>query len=296
MKTILLILVGVGFLFFIFNYAKDTIKHRQEIFNNKKVSTVKGVISGFVFFMLDALGVGSFATSTAFFNYTKYVDDVRYYPATLNISSVIPTTIQVFAFVTIINVDVKLIFLCLIFAMLGGYVGPKIVYKLNANVLSAIIALSLLYVSMYMLLNIFGVFGKMSFSASITVSGYKLLILTLCAFLFAALGSFGIGSYALYIILFYILGISPIATWPVMSVATCCRTYVSSYAFIKKGLYKRKQSFLMTFSGIFGVIVAVLLLQEINIKYLVLIASFVIFSAGITIGIKAIKNSQQLKM
>src|SRR4029453_15013724 len=60
---------------------------------------------GFVTNFFDALGIGSFATTTTLFRWLKMVPD-RIIPGTLNVGHTLPTVVQAFIFTTIIPVDV----------------------------------------------------------------------------------------------------------------------------------------------------------------------------------------------
>ena len=60
---------------------------------------------GFVTNFFDALGIGSFATSTAAFRLFKMVPD-RVIPGTLNAGHTLPTVAQAFIFTTLIPVDI----------------------------------------------------------------------------------------------------------------------------------------------------------------------------------------------
>jgi uncharacterized membrane protein YfcA len=208
----------------------------------------------------------------------------------MNISSVVPTALQVFLFVTFIKVDIRMIFSCIFSALIGGYLGPKILKRISGNKIRLIIGVSLVYVSIFMIFETCGILDGNSSSDVTSIGEIKLIILSFCAFLFAIFRSFGIGAYSLYIILFVILGIHPISAWPVMSVTTFCRTCVSSYEFMKLNMYKRKQSVVMSVGGIFGVIFAGYLLENISTYIFIIIAVLVIFFTGVSMCIKAFKK------
>ena len=60
---------------------------------------------GFFTNFFDALGIGSFATTTAIFRLRKMVPD-RIIPGTLNVGHTLPTVVQAFIFTAVIPVDV----------------------------------------------------------------------------------------------------------------------------------------------------------------------------------------------
>ena len=81
---------------------------------------------GFLTNFFDALGIGSFATTTAVFRLRKMVPD-RIIPGTLNVGHTLPTVVQAFIFITIIPVDVLTLFLMIAAAVLGAWLGAGIV-------------------------------------------------------------------------------------------------------------------------------------------------------------------------
>jgi uncharacterized membrane protein YfcA len=74
----------------------------------------------------DALGIGSFATTTAVFRLRKMVPD-RIIPGTLNVGHTLPTITQAFIFTAVIPVDVLTLFSMIAAAVLGAWLGAGIV-------------------------------------------------------------------------------------------------------------------------------------------------------------------------
>src|SRR5215813_14350950 len=65
---------------------------------------------GFVTNFFDTLGIGSFATTTSFFRFSKLVKD-EVIPGTLNVGHTLPTIVQAFIYILIIEVDMKTLIL-----------------------------------------------------------------------------------------------------------------------------------------------------------------------------------------
>src|SRR5688572_13780383 len=74
----------------------------------------------------DALGIGSFATTTAMFRFLKMVPD-RVIPGTLNAGHALPTIAQAFIFTTLIPVDILTLFSMIAAAVLGAWLGAGVV-------------------------------------------------------------------------------------------------------------------------------------------------------------------------
>lgn len=274
------------FAIFVAVFIVDCVKNRLDVADTS-VKKTPGLIIGFLFNgFFDSLGIGSFATMTTCFNYTKYVKEVKYYPGTLNIGSAFAAFTQAMIFMTIFEVDPALIFSCLATGMLGGIVGGFASSKTEGSVLKKIIGCSLLVISTIMILKNFNIIQSLATTNTATsLHGVKFLIVVGCAFIFAFLGAFAVGAYALYIMLCSFLGLSPLVAWPIMSVVTCCRTCVSSITFIKFKRYKRRQAIFLAIGGVLGSIIASVVLQIINaskgVEILAIIAAVVVFVTGI---------------
>src|SRR5829696_9600925 len=83
---------------------------------------------GFFTNFFDALGIGSFATTTATFRALRMVPD-RIIPGTLNVGHTLPTVVQAFIFTKLVPVDPKTLILLIAAAVLGAWVGAGVVAK-----------------------------------------------------------------------------------------------------------------------------------------------------------------------
>src|SRR5215471_866779 len=71
---------------------------------------------------LDALGIGSFATTTSILRLFRMVDD-RVIPGTLNVGLTLPTVVETFIYSTIIPVDASTLFSMIAASVLGAWLG-----------------------------------------------------------------------------------------------------------------------------------------------------------------------------
>jgi uncharacterized membrane protein YfcA len=86
------------------------------------------VAVGFFTNFFDALGIGSFATTTAIFRWFKMVPD-RIIPGTLNVGHTMPTVVQAFIFTQIIPVDVLTLISMIAASVLGAWLGAGVVAR-----------------------------------------------------------------------------------------------------------------------------------------------------------------------
>src|SRR3954471_11217605 len=81
---------------------------------------------GFVTNFFDFLGIGSFATTTATYRLSRLVPD-RLIPGTLVVGHCIPSMVQSFISITIIEVDMSTLVLLVAASMLGAWLGAGVV-------------------------------------------------------------------------------------------------------------------------------------------------------------------------
>src|SRR5262245_5266056 len=80
---------------------------------------------GFVTNFFDTLGIGSFATTTSIWKFLRSVDD-RVIPGTLNVGHTLPTVVQAFIYITLIQVDMPTLVALIAAAVLGAWLGRGI--------------------------------------------------------------------------------------------------------------------------------------------------------------------------
>jgi len=88
------------------------------------IQIVLGTVTNF----FDALGIGSFATTTAAFKFLKMVPD-RIIPGTLNAGHTLPTVTQAFIFIAVIPADVTTLFSMIAAAVLGAWLGAGVIAR-----------------------------------------------------------------------------------------------------------------------------------------------------------------------
>ena len=85
---------------------------------------------GLVTDFFDALGVGSFATTTTLYRLRGAVADEKI-PGTLNVGHCIPTFVQAFIFTTIIEVEPRTLVTLIAASVAGAWLGAGVVTRLS---------------------------------------------------------------------------------------------------------------------------------------------------------------------
>jgi uncharacterized membrane protein YfcA len=106
---------------------------------------------GFVTNFFDALGIGSFATTTTLFRWLKMVPD-RIIPGTLNAGHTLPTVVQAFIFTKLIPVDVLTLISMIAASVLGAWLGAGVVAKWPRRKVQIGMGVALLAAAVFMLM------------------------------------------------------------------------------------------------------------------------------------------------
>src|SRR5579871_1916324 len=83
---------------------------------------------GFLTNFLDTLGIGSFATTTTLFRLGKLVPDEQI-PGTLNVGHTLPSILEAFIFIAVVQVDITTLILMVAASIVGAWLGAGIVAK-----------------------------------------------------------------------------------------------------------------------------------------------------------------------
>ncbi len=104
---------------------------------------------GFFANFFDALGIGSFATSTTYFRLRKMVRD-ELIPGSLNVGYCLPTITQAFIGIAVIAVAPTMLVLMIATAVAGGWVGASVVSKLPRRAIQVGMGVALLVAAAFL--------------------------------------------------------------------------------------------------------------------------------------------------
>lgn len=274
---VVIVLLIVSVLYFSFVFFKDYIKTSKEGNLEKGNFWAIGVI-GFLCNFLDTLGIGSFATLTAFLKNFKLTHD-RTIPGTLNVSCTIPVIVEALIFITVIKVEPITLFTMLAAATIGALLGAGFVSKLNERKVELGMGVALLAVALIMLsgqLKLMPVGG-----AAIGLTGLRLIVAIVGNFILGALMTLGIGLYAPCMALVYALGMSPKVAFPIMMASCALLMPVASIKFVKDKAYDRKASMAITIFGIVGVLIAAYIVKSLPLNILTWVVIIVVIYTAI---------------
>lgn len=271
MILLLKIILGLLTSIFSFAYFRDLFRRKEEI-KIQQLPSRLGVGLGTNF--LDTLGIGSFAQQTALFKFFRLVDD-RLIPGTMNVGDAIPTVVQAFIFMTVVDIDKITLFSVAAAASLGALLGAGIVARLPRKKIQRGMGVGLLLVGLVILsglLNFLPLGGD-----AIGLSGWKLAVIVVMSFIFGALQTIGVGFYAPCMAMVFALGMNPLTAFPLMMTSTALLMLSGSSKFISQNAYDRTTALALTLGGIAGVFLAAYVVKSLPLEVLKWIVCVVVF-------------------
>ncbi len=233
---------------------------------------------GFVTNFFDTLGIGSFATTSAFFKLWGMVSDEQI-PGTLVVGHTPPSLLQAFIFIAVVQVDFTTLALMIASSAAGAWLGAGIVSRLPRLRIRLAMGSALFAAAAIMtLVQVRLIPGG---GNALGLSGAALVLAIMGNLMFGALMTLGIGLYAPCMILVSLLGMNPRAAFPIMMGSCAVLMSVGSVPFIRAERYNRKAALGLTAGGIPGVLLAAFVVKSLPldaVRYLVI--AVVIYTAS----------------
>lgn len=258
MKLLLFLALGICSLVFIAVWAMEVRKDRIASW-----PSLRDCLIGMFTLFLDTLGIGAFATTTAFFKLWHLVED-QDIPGTLNIGITLPAVAEGLIYMSIVEVDVKTLVLMIIAAAAGAWFGAGIVSRWPRRKIQIGMGTTLLVTAGFVLATQFKLLpvgGEL-----LGLTGFRLVMAVVANAMLGALMTLGIGFFAPCMMVIYLLGMSPRAAFPIMMGSCAFLGTVGSIRFIKQRRYRWKSAIGMTLGGIPGVLLAAYLVRSLPLR------------------------------
>jgi uncharacterized membrane protein YfcA len=235
---------------------------------------------GFVTNFFDTLGIGSFAPTTSMFKLWKLVPDEQI-PGTLNVGHTIPTIVEAAIFITIVSVAPVTLVALILAAVAGAWLGAGVVARLPRRFVQIGMGIALVAAAvLFVLSNLEGSHFGLAGGAALGLTGAKLYIGIVVCFILGALMTIGIGMYAPCMILISLLGMNPIAAFPIMMGSCAFLMPFASLRFIRYRAFSMRAALGLMLGGIPGVLIAAYIVKSlplVAVRWLVVIV--VIYAA-----------------
>lgn len=247
-----------------------------------------GVGFGANFF--DALGIGSFATTTAIFRLRRMVPD-RVIPGTLNAGHTLPTVAQAFIYTAVIPVDVLTLFSMIAAAVLGAWLGAGVVARWPKRKIQIGMGVALLVAAALMVITqVQGMTGHQILplgGEALGVRGSLLAIAIAGNFMLGALMTLGIGLYAPCMILVSLLGMNPRSAFPIMMGSCAFLMPIGSVRFIRDRAYSLRNALGLAIGGVPGVLIAAYIVKELPLSAVRWLVIVVVIYTAVTMLLSA---------
>lgn len=241
--------------------------------------TLPDLAIGFVTNFFDALGIGNFAPTTAAFKLLKRMPDEDI-PGTLNAGHSPPVVMEGLIFIAAVSIDLATLVGMLVAAVAGAWVGAGIVARLPRRAVQIGMGAALLLAAMlFVAANLHWLPGG---GAALGLSGGALVIAVIANFALGALMTLGIGLYAPCLILVSLLGMNPLAAFPIMMGSCALLMPVAGIRFIKARRYNLGASIGLALGGIPAVLIAAYIVKSLPLVWLRWLVVLAVSYAGLT--------------
>jgi uncharacterized membrane protein YfcA len=233
---------------------------------------------GFVTNFFDTLGIGSFAPTTAYFKLRARMPDDEI-PGTLNAGQALPTVTQALIFIATVSVDLTTLASMILSAVLGAWLGVGVVSRLSRRAIQlgmggALMCAALLYLAN----NLHWMPGG---GEALGLHGWRLIIAVVVNLSLGALMMLGVGLYAPCLILLSLLGMSPLAAFPIMMGSCGLLMPIGGARFVRSGRYNFSAALGLALGGIPGVLLAAYIVKSMPITWLRWLVLIVVVYAAV---------------
>lgn len=273
-------------------YVNDFRKNRNSANNG---IFKRGLIIGFITDFLDAIGVGSFATTTAILKFDKKVNvPDKLLPGTLNVAHALPMVAQALMSLTAIEIDIFTLICMIVAAVVGSWIGAGVISKLPEKKVQLTMGIALLGTAGLLVAKQLGIMP--AGGDAIGLEGTKLIIGVVGNFVLGALMTAGIGLYAPCMAMVALLGMNPKAAFPIMMGSCAFVGPIACTKFVKEGAYVREVSMGITLGGIVGSVLAILFVTNLPVYWLNWLVVAVVLYTAVTMFKAALNKNNEIEL
>ena len=276
-KNVLLAALLVVTAVFVAFWVRASRRHTEE---RRAAPGPAGVAIGFVTNFFDTLGIGSFATTTTIYRLWGLVPDQKI-PGTLNVGHALPTVVQALIYITIVEVQFNTLILLILGAVAGSWLGAAIVSSWPRRNIQVGMGVALLAAAVLMTMTALDRFP--GGGDALLLSGTKLQVAIGINFVLGALMTLGIGMYAPCMIAVSLLGMNPMAAFPIMMGSCAFLMPTAGAQFIRTEKYSLRASLGLAIGGIPAVVIAAYIVRALPLTYVRWLVVVVVVYAGLTL-------------
>ena len=220
---------------------------------------------GFVTNFFDTLGIGNFAPTTAYYKLRRRVADENI-PGTLNVGHALPVVAEALIFISVVAVGLVTLVTMIGAAVIGAWFGVGLVSRLPRRGIQIGMGVALLVAAaLFAAKNVDWLPGG---GEALSLHGASLIFAVGVSFVLGALMMLGIGLYAPCLILVSLLGMNPLAAFPIMMGACAFLMPIGGARFVRSGRYDGRAALGLTLGGIPGVLIAAFIVKSLAMVWL----------------------------
>ncbi len=277
-----LVSIGYALQWFLLERAKTAPQNRTP--------RVPDVVLGFVTDFFDTLGIGSFAPTTALFKLWRRIPDEQI-PGTLNAGHALPTLAEGLIFVAAVSVDLTTLLSMIAAAIAGAWFGAGTVSRLRRRTIQIAMGTALLIASLLFIATNLQLMPGGGHATGLT--GGRLAVAVAANFIFGGLMTLGVGLYAPCLILVSLLGMNPLAAFPIMMASSAFVMPIGGVRFIRSERYSARAALGLAIGGIPGVIIAAYVVKSLSIVWLRWLVVVVVLYAAVLMLSSAWRPNKQ---
>lgn len=202
---------------------------------------------------LDTLGIGNYAQITAAFKLRGHPPD-ELIPGTLNVGNSVGILLSSALFISVVPVEPVLLMAMVIASGVGAWIGAGIVSRMPRRAIQIFMGIALLLAAGFFTMTNLGIVPPTG--VAMGLQGWKFVVAVGANFVLGALMCAGIGNYAPSMALLALLGMNPIAAYPIMIASDGVLIPVASLGFIRSGRFAPAVAVGLTLGGFVGVLAA----------------------------------------
>ena len=238
---------------------------KQPAVRVSRLEYCKLIGSGLLAFIADTLGVGSFAVNVALAKLLGTFHDDEL-PAVNNGAQVIPGTIESLFFMQMIDVDLTTLITLIAGTCLGGLIGGAVVSHLSKQAIRLAMMGCFLLIIGLLLCHQFHILP--TDGDIIALHSWKLIIGFFAMAVCGALTSVGIGLFAMVQGVLFLLGVSPLIAFPIMTTAGAMQQPLTTLVFLQQNKIPLKRTLILSLGGCLGVFLTLPLFNHLTVTWL----------------------------
>ena len=247
------------------------------------VQCIKLFFSGIIAFIADTLGIGSFAVNVALAKLLGTFHDDEL-PAVNNGAQVIPGAIESLFFMQLVDVDLTTLLTLVAGTCVGGLIGGFVVSQLSKQ---AIRLAMICCFALIIFLLISHQFRWLPVGGELTeLHSWKLTIGFVALVICGALTSVGVGLFVMVQGVLFVMNISPVVAFPIMTTAGAMQQPLTTLVFLQKDKIPLKKTLILSLSGCLGVLITIPVFTQLTINglhlFLLCILTYNFFAIGRT--------------